>query len=141
MNTNYKMTARTVSQTPIATFQLKAGEDLDVRVQAEIDKAIVDGKLDTLATRVGLPALAVSIVAEGENMAGDDNVVGHHLYAPDGAPLAERSYRTEAIGDGVALVAVMDEHDETPVGVFASLEVADQVGTLWRNGHISLATS
>ena len=140
MTDTHKLMARTVTVTEIARFQLAPGESLDQRVVKEIEAAAEAGKLSRMATRVGLPAIAVSEIGEGEGLGGGENTVSVALYAPDGSPLAERRSRVDPV-DGGHFVAIAIEDDiaqESPIGVFADKGVAEQVALFWRNGHLNL---
>lgn len=140
MTDTHKLMARTVVVSEISRFSLEAGEDLDQRVVKEIDAAINGGKLNKMATRVGLPALSVNEVGEGEGLSGGEHTVSLALYAPDGSPLADRRYRVDPVGEGgFAAIAIDDElEEEMPIGVFADEEVAEQVALFWRNGHLKI---
>lgn len=140
MTDTHKLMARTVAVTEISRFQLEPGEALDSRVIKEIDAAAEAGKLSRMATRIGLPALAVSEIGEGENLTGGENVVSVALYAPDGLPLADRRFRVDSVDGGhyVAIAIEDDVAEENPIGVFADRDVAEQVALFWRNGHLNL---
>lgn len=138
MNHTHKLTARTVVLTEVSAFSLTPGEPLDERVRLEIDKANAEGRLDKLATNVGLPPFAVSIVGEGENLTGGENIIGHELYSPYGEPLSGRSYRIEDVGDNFVAMAVEEGFEDRPIGVFQTRGVAETVAIFWRNGHLPL---
>lgn len=143
MTDTHKLMARTVVVTEISRFQIEPGENLDSRVVKEIEAAAEAGKLTRMATRVGLPALAVNEVGEGEGLGGGENTLSVSLYAPDGSPLAERRYRVDTLEGGhfVAIAIEDDVQEENPIGVFADKGVAEQVALFWRNGHLNLPTS
>lgn len=138
MSNNHKLTARTVVLTEIAAFSLADGEDLNTRVSEEISKAHNEGRLTQVATNVGLPPFAVSIVGEGENLTGGQNVIGHEIYSPYGEPLSGRSYRIEPVADNFVAIAIEEGVEERPIGVFANRSVAETVAVFWRNGHLVL---
>lgn len=138
MNHTHKLTARTVVLTEVSAFSLAPGQSLDQRVAEEIDKANAEGRLDKLATNVGLPPFAVSIVGEGDNLTGGENIVGHEIYSPLGEPLSGRSYRIESVGENLVAMAVEEGFEDRPIGVFASRAVAETVAIFWRNGHLPL---
>ena len=140
MTDTYKLMARTVEITEVSRFTLDAGEDLQTRVVKEIEKAAEAGTLSRMATRVGLPALSVAGIGEGEGLSGGENTVSVALFAPDGSPLASRRFRVDPVegGNFVAMAIEDDVQEETPIGVFASESVAEQVALFWRNGHLIL---
>lgn len=139
MADKHKLIVRTTVMTEIAEFTLGADEELDVRVVGEIGKANVEGRLTRMATAVGLPAVMVSVMGEGENLTGGENAVSHALYGPDGTPLATRSYRIDPTEEGHFVVVALDEDQpEVMVGAFVKEGVAQTVGMLWRNGHLHL---
>ena len=140
MNDTHKLMARTVVMTEISRFALEDGENLDARVASEIAKAGEAGKLGRMATRVGLPAIAVTEMGEGDAIGGaSEAVTSVALYAPNGDPIAKRSFRVDPVNGGVALIATDGEtNEEHAIGVFADPTIADQVGLFWRNGHLQL---
>jgi len=138
MTNTHKLTARTVSLTEIAAFSLADGEDLDTRVGQEIDKAHAEGRLTKLVTNVGLPPFAVSVIGEGENLSGGENVIGHEIYSPFGEALSGRSYRIDQVEDNFVAMALEEGVEERPIGVFANKGVAETVAIYWRNGHLLL---
>lgn len=142
MAKTYKLVARTVSVNDISEFTLDEGETLEARVIREIDDAAKNGKLDRMATRVGLPPIAVFEIGEGQNLAGGQNVVNQGLFAPDGSSLATRRFRVDPAGNGMfTSIAIHDDQGaevEKPIGVFTDEGVAESVGLFWRNGHLLL---
>jgi hypothetical protein len=140
MTDTHKLMARIVEITEISRFTLQPDEDLDTRVVKEIEKAAEAGTLSRMATRVGLPALSVAGIGEGEGLGGGENTVSVALYAPDGSPLASRRFRVDPAGGGNFVALAIDDEiqEETPIGVFASESVAEQVALFWRNGHLIL---
>lgn len=135
------LSARLVEPAEIARFELEEGEDLDQRVIKEIQKAAEGGALNRMAIRVGLPAMMLSKLEEGENLAGGENTTAIALYAPDGEPISGRSFRVDPVDDGKGFVtyAIEDEIGrETIVGMFPDHAVAETVGMFWRNGHLHL---
>jgi hypothetical protein len=140
MTDTYKLMARVVETKEVARFNLEAGEDINTRLIKEIEKAAEAGSLSKMATRVGLPALSLAGIGEGEGLSGGENTVSVALFAPDGAPLAGRRFRVDGAGNGnFAAIAIDDDvAEETPIGVFASESVAEQVALFWRNGHLIL---
>lgn len=139
MTDTHKILARTVVVTEVSRFTLAQGENLDERVAKEIDAAGEAGKLTSMATRVGLPAISVGEIGEGEGLSGGENTVSIALYAPDGSPLGDRRFKVEPIDGSFIAIAVEDDVEiDTPIGVFPSEAVAEQVGLFWRNGHLKL---
>lgn len=140
MTDTHKLMARVVDINEISRFELAPGEDLDTRVVKEIEAAAEAGKLGRMATRVGLPAIAVSEVGQGEGIGGGENNVSVALYAPDGSPLVQRRFRVDTAENGTFVAIAMDDdvNTEVPIGVFADHSVAEQVALFWRNGHLNL---
>lgn len=140
MSTTHKLLARTVNVTEISTFELGADETLDQRVAKELDLAITSNKLDKMATRVGLPAIAVVEVGAGEGLGGGENNVSVGLYAPNGESLGNRTWRVDSVGDaGFAAVGMdTDVEDEIIIGIFTHESVAEQVALFWSNGHLHI---
>jgi len=140
MTDTHKLMARTVAVNEIARFTLEPGETLDARVVKEIEKAAESGALSRMATRVGLPALAVGEIGTGESLAGGEDTVSIALYGPDGTPLGDRRYRVDPIDGGnyVAIAISDDVDEEVPIGVFSDPKVAEQVALFWRCGHLTL---
>ncbi len=135
------LSARLVEPAEIARFELEEGEDLDQRVIQEIKKAAESGALNRMAIRVGLPAMMLSRLEEGENLVGGENNTAVALYAPDGEPIGGRSFRVDPVGDGNGYVAYAIEDEigrETILGMFPDPSVAETVGMFWRNGHLHL---
>lgn len=138
MSKTYKLVARVVDQAEISEFALGEGETMDGRVMKEIAAAAKAGKLDRMATRVGLPAISIVEISEGENLTGGPNMTSVGLYAPDGSPIADRRYRVDPVKGGMFTAVAIEDEIETPIGVFTSDEVASAVGQFWRNGHLLL---
>jgi hypothetical protein len=139
MSNTYKLLARTVQVSEISSFKLEEGKDLNQRVAEEIDNAISTGKLDRMATRVGLPPLVVTQIAEGENLSGGENHVSIDLYAPNGTPLGSRQIRVDAAGSKFNAFGIETDIDnEVFIGTFDKFEVAEQVALFWRNGHLNI---
>lgn len=138
MANTHKLTGRTVVLKEIAAFSLADGEDLDTRVNEEINKANAEGRLDQIATNVGLPPFAVSTIGEGENLTGGENIIGHEIYSPYGEPLSGRSYRIEPVAENFVALAIEEGVEERPIGVFENRGVAETVAIFWRNGHLVL---
>lgn len=141
MPNTYNLAVRVTEMRTIASFELEDGEALEARVRLELAKANEQGLLGQVATRIMAPVV-VTAVAAGENLTGGENVVSTDIFALDGTPLTDRTVQVAPLQDTFVAVGVddggaADGGEEKTLGVFPTEDLANDVGQIWRAGHLT----
>ena len=121
---------RLAEEREIVNFELEEGETLSQRVKEEISKAIESGDIKGLASRAGLPVVAVR--ESTEDGTGINSVA---LFTAEGEDISDRS-AVLSMEDEMYLLTGTDNDNKTLLGAFPDEDIAKSVGVLWKAGLI-----